>query len=468
MKLNKIAVVSILLAAVTLPRAYAQQDNDSLYYARLDSLSNSYTNPTSVPTLTDNDTPLPSNDSLYYAYLDSITNSYSAPAAQPRPSIFGVPVVFKKQQNLYDTIAVPRLALPAPPAKSLNVDDAWLTDAQRKTSFEEYQLNRFVVAHPELVKYNIDSLPEAPKTYVITSKPGQLTLSLEEITIDPAEKKVPVTPIEVKNWIHHFNSALQLSQAYITANWYAGGNSNLTLNANVLWSVNLNPNNHKNLMFWNIIEYKLSMTSAPKDWPRKYTISEDVFKLSTKFGIRATRNNKWFYTAQLQFQTPFLNNYYDDTWDMCAAFLAPGELNLGIGMTYNTESHDKRVKFQFTGAPFSYNLRTNRLPERIDSKLSLGLPNSGDKTWHQFGSSLEAKLEWTIVTQFSWKSRFWFFTDYGNVQGDFENTLNFAFNRFLSTQISVHLRYDNSTMPDPTWRHWQLKEILSFGFNYKF
>lgn len=408
----------------------------------------------------------PRNDSLYYVYLDSIACSYAT--VQPRATIFGVPAVFKKQQCLYDTIAIPSIELPKPKTSVLSIDDRWLSDAQRATSFEEYHLNRFVVNHPELVRYNIATLPEAPKIYVITSKPGQITLSLEEITIDPQEQKMPLTHIDVKNWIHHFHGALQLSQAYITANWYAGGSSNLTFNADVSWEVKLNPNKNKNLMFENLIRYKLSMTSAPKDWPRKYTISEDEFKINTKFGRRATRNKKWYYTAQLQFSTPLLNNYFDNTWDMSAAFLAPGELNLGIGMTYNTTSHNKRIKFQFSGAPLSYNLRINRVPDRIDSKEVLGMPNPGDKTWSQFGSSVECKLEWLIVTNLTWKSRFWLFTDYSNVQSDFENTLNFAFNRFLSTQIHVHLRFDNSCFPDPTWGHWQLKEVLSFGFNFKY
>lgn len=61
------------------------------------------------------------------------------------------------------------------------------------------------------------------------------------------------------------------------------------------------------------------------------------------------------------------------------------------------------------------------------------------------------------------------FTNYDEFQGDWENTLNFAVNRFLSTQIYVHLRYDTASHQyDGHWRHWMLKEILSFGFRYAF
>ena len=46
----------------------------------------------------------------------------------------------------------------------------------------------------------------------------------------------------------------------------------------------------------------------------------------------------------------------------------------------------------------------------------------------------------------------------------------FNINRFLTTQIFVHMRYDSSTpdCDDPDWHKFQFKEILSFGFAYKF
>ena len=55
-------------------------------------------------------------------------------------------------------------------------------------------------------------------------------------------------------------------------------------------------------------------------------------------------------------------------------------------------------------------------------------------------------------------------------KSDLENTLSFAINRFLSTQINVHLRYDSSTprIEGSKWHKLQLKEILSFGFAYNF
>ena len=62
------------------------------------------------------------------------------------------------------------------------------------------------------------------------------------------------------------------------------------------------------------------------------------------------------------------------------------------------------------------------------------------------------------------------FTDYKYVQGDWENTLEFSINRYLSTRLFAHLRYDTSVPPleGSKWKRWQFKEILSFGLSYKF
>lgn len=108
----------------------------------------------------------------------------------------------------------------------------------------------------------------------------------------------------------------------------------------------------------------------------------------------------------------------------------------------------------------------------IDRKMnetSYGI-KEGHKTVSQYGSNAEAKMLWKICDNISLSSRLFVFTNYDYAYGDWENTLSFNINRFLSTQIYVHMRYDTSTPPcdDEDWHKFQLKEILSFGFAYKF
>ena len=88
----------------------------------------------------------------------------------------------------------------------------------------------------------------------------------------------------------------------------------------------------------------------------------------------------------------------------------------------------------------------------------------------EVGSNAEVKVSWDIMWNINYTSRFFVFTDYDYLQGDWQNTVNFSINRYLSTQIFVHLRYDSSTPKDDqkSWGRWQLKEILSFGLQYQF
>ena len=86
------------------------------------------------------------------------------------------------------------------------------------------------------------------------------------------------------------------------------------------------------------------------------------------------------------------------------------------------------------------------------------------------------KFFWKICHNISYRSRIFAFSDYESVQADWENTLTFDINRFLTTQIYAHARFDTKTPKTPDnedgtpskWKKLQVKEILSIGFTYKF
>ena len=87
----------------------------------------------------------------------------------------------------------------------------------------------------------------------------------------------------------------------------------------------------------------------------------------------------------------------------------------------------------------------------------------------QIGSTVRADLTFNFNRHVSWQSRLYFFTTYGkHTIGEFENTLVMAISRFFSTRIYVHVRYDDGvTKTADNDTYFQLNELLSFGFNYK-
>lgn len=325
----------------------------------------------------------------------------------------------------------------------------------------------YMIANPRHVRYNERWLPEPPKQYRAVIDPSKAIIVIEEVPVDKNKlvDEVPQADVIHRNWLHSFNGSAQFSQAYISPNWYQGGNNNLNMIANLVYNVKLNQAFHPKLMFENTIQYKLGMNSAPDDSIRSYSISEDLLQINSKFGVKAAK--RWFYSVTLMFKTQLFNGYKSNTNDLKAAFLSPGELNIGLGMTYNYISPDKKLTFDASIAPLSYNLKTCT-NSRLD-ETAYGIKR-GHSAVSQYGSNAEAKLLWKLTRNITYSSRLFAFTDYSYIQGDWENTFDFSVNRYISTQIYIHARYDSSTprREDCSWHKWQLKEILSFGFSYKF
>lgn len=325
-------------------------------------------------------------------------------------------------------------------------------------------LQEYLLKHPDKARYLSWTLPEPPKLLPEEDITNEFLIA--DIPIEEPLALTPETIEDVKrtNWLHKTDASLQFSQAYLSANWYQGGNNNLSLLVGLLWDVRLNEVYHPSLMFESTVSYKLGLNSTPQDTYHKYSVSEDLFQYNLRFGIRA--KNKWFYSMSTQFKTQMMNVYGENSDVRKAAFLSPGELNLGVGMTYSSTGLKKRLKLNMSLAPLSYNLKT--CVDHAVDPTQFGI-SAGRNTMSQWGSSAEVTLNWELISNVSWRFRLFLFTDYSNFQGDWENTFNFTINRFLSTQIYVHLRYDTSSDAiNSRWHHWMLKEILSFGFRYAF
>lgn len=325
----------------------------------------------------------------------------------------------------------------------------------------------FMISHPELVRYNIASMPRPPKEFVMEVDPELAKINVREFVRDEQAMKQVVDPVELKriNWLHNLDASLQFSQAYVSPNWYQGGNSNLNAILNVLYNVNLNQKFHPNLIFETSVQYKLGVNNAPDDTVHTYNISEDLFQINSKFGLKAAE--RWYYSLTLQFKTQLLNNYKTNSDELTAAFLSPAELNLGLGMTYNYENPKKTMVFSAAISPLSYNMKmcTN---SRLNP-AAFGI-DEGKHSVSQYGSSAELTFRWKLAYNIEYFSRLFMFTNYEYVQGDWENTITFNINKFLSTRVFAHLRYqsDAERLPDTRWNKWQLKEIISVGFAYKF
>ncbi len=354
------------------------------------------------------------------------------------------------------------------PAKAglytLDAGDGWLREAMENSTRVHNVRSRAMIENPQLVAYNANRLPEAPPEGVIAVDPRQAMLTIAPAQVAVDEVTPPEAPAQpLHNWLHVFNASLQFTQAYISGNWYQGGENNLALLGSLNWNCNLNQDLHPNWLFNNALSYKLGIATTHGDSIRKYLINEDNFLFTSQLGYKAVKN--WYYSAMLQFTTQFMNNYKTNTRTMTAAFLSPAELNIGLGMTYNLKKADDRM-FTLAVAPISYNLKYCRNITDIDP-TRFGI-DAGKHCKSTVGSNFEAKLLWRFNPSVMLSSRFYMFTNYQYVQGDWENTLDFNIGKYLTTQFYTHLRFDRSRPRDNDWNYWQFKEIISLGVIYRF
>ena len=322
-----------------------------------------------------------------------------------------------------------------------------------------YAQARYIVDSPDKIRYTPEMMPEAIHIDKVKRRREFLTVERQPL---PSLRELSGHKVKLKHWISELKSALQISQIYISENWYQGGTSNINLVSTQNYSLEYKDYEHDKMLFKNTIQWKLNISSAPDDTLRSYAISEDLFQIDSKFGYKAF--GSFYYSASVTFKTQFFNHHKKNTHNRTASFLSPGEMNLNLGMTYNFTSKNKAMSTSLALSPLAYNLKCCIDKEIDPAKFGI---EAGKKTINKVGSSFDATLKWQFMRNMSINSHLYYFTSYDRVQIDFENTFNFVLNRYFSTRLEFKMRYDDSVQPNAKGKFLQFKELLSFGLYFR-
>lgn len=335
----------------------------------------------------------------------------------------------------------------------------WLTASLAARKFANELMQHHAINNLADVPYNINTMPDPPKKFMAIADPLSTAVHFQEVGTKPQEVKPELSTVDIvrQHWLNKFGVLLQFSQGFVSPNWYQGGNNSLNLIADFTYQTNLNTKFHPNLLFENAFQWRTALASTPDDPYRSYSLTENRFQINSKFGYKAVRN--WYYSFNGMLKTPVFNGYKGGTMTRTAAFMAPGEINVGLGMSYNVTTKNGNFKYGLSISPLSYNLKTS-----LDRQVR---QNSGAQKFKSaYGSNLEMNWEWKMAYNIFWKSRIFAFTNYDYVQCDWQNQFGFTINRWLSANLNVDLRYDSSMKVRTSWNQVQLREILSLGFSY--
>lgn len=327
----------------------------------------------------------------------------------------------------------------------------------------------YFTSNPQLVRYNSKDFSAQKKTrneeQTLIEKRNvfQDLITVEapsEITKPGLEKVLP----KRKYWVKTGEHSLQVAQNHISDNWYKGGNSSfLVRNAHRL---NINYSKEK-VKFDTVLEWKLNLQKTPADTVHDVNISEDLFRMYNVFGYRAF--NKWSYSTTLETKTQLFHSYPQNSKDRRTSLLSPLYVNLGVGMSYNLEKSFKsdkfkKLKYSLNLSPLSLNLIY--VGDKKVNETNFGI-EEGKTTKTEYGSLINTELSFSFSRYLSWSSRLKYFTNYERVEGEFENKLDMALNRYFSTSLYLYLRYEDRKPADETWGKLQVNEMVSFGLNYK-
>lgn len=261
-------------------------------------------------------------------------------------------------------------------------------------------------------------------------------------------------------WTYSGDSYLQFLQNYVSDNWYKGGESNYSMVGSL--TLKANYNNLKKLKFDNQLELKLGFVTSRDDTLHKFKTNNDLIRYTGKFGLQASKN--WYYTIQLLAYTQFTQGLKSNNAKVYSDFMSPFNLNVGLGMDYTIKWFKGKLTGSVNLAPLSFNFR---YVGRRNLASSYGI--SGDhRTLEDFGSQVTSNITWKICEQVTWKSRYYFYTTYKRTEMEWENTFTLAVSRYISANLFVYPRFDDSRDRDEDLNYFQFKEYSSLGFTYNF
>lgn len=325
-------------------------------------------------------------------------------------------------------------------------------------------LMHLYLKRPDLIRFDETALRASGGLREDVNQELTQQVELTELAA-PMPEEYDITPVALvikkpNFWKFKGDGYLQFLQNYVSPNWHKGGESNYSAVAAV--TLEMNYNDKDRITFDNKLEMKLGIQTSPSDTIHKFKTNNDLLRLTSKLGLQA--HKRWYYTLQLLAYTQFARGLKANDVTTYSDFMSPFDLNLGLGMEYKMEAFNKRLTGTLNFLPLSFNFRY------VDRK-ALTERNGivGDHhTMEDFGSQFTGEVKWQLAEQVSWKSRLFAYTSYHRGLIEWENLVELKVTKYLTANLFVYPRFDDSSVYDDNTGYWQFQEWSSIGLSYSF
>lgn len=328
------------------------------------------------------------------------------------------------------------------------VDTLTVAERMRLDSIEQEikELDSIRVLNADLVIQKVERIP---------------TIEIEKSWIKDEEEDRNDVLRSIRNmrspWRREATLMLQVTQNYVTSNWYQGGSSSFAGLGIAKGQISYIS---ERFTWENFGEWRMGGSTVSADSLHKVNTTDDLFRIYTKANLRIVP--KLFTSISAEIETRLLPTYKSNSMELKSAPFSPFRFNAAFGIDY------KPVKnLSISVSPVSYKMIHIADTARVLS-TDYGL-EAGQRTQHNIGSSVRIEYTWKPVREVALESKFYFYTNYHDVELDLEVNCDFIINRFLSARLMLHPRYDTSViMQGDTHAKIQFRELLSIGFAHKF
>jgi hypothetical protein len=287
-----------------------------------------------------------------------------------------------------------------------------------------------------------------------------VSLSLLMVTVNAQENP------DTSYWKFGGLGSVSVNQVSLT-NWAAGGESSFSGSALLNTSLNYN---RENISWENLFGLAYGLMKQGDAGVKK---TDDKIDFASKFGRKASK--KLFYSVMFKFNTQFTDGYkYPNDSVPISTFMAPGIMNLSIGIDYKPSEH-----LSIYLGPLSGKV-TFVLDDSLSAKGAFGV-EEGKQVRYEFGGSFKGMYTQEILKNVTLTTKLELFSNYikdpEKIDVSWEVLINMRINEYLSANLNTHLvwdddikfaQFDSEGNYTGSESKVQFKEVFGIGLSYKF